>query len=451
MFKNILKSLLVFLLLFVVVGCTVPGGGTTGGNNQGGNQNQNPFEDNYDYKTPETDKLKLTEDYKGKDFIQDGIGEVTISQFVDGDTANFRTKNGKNFTARFLGVNTPESTYKVEPWGFAASKHTKNALKNAYKIVLQCDDINDRVDSTGERYLSWVWLIDENGDSRLLNLELVELALAKAKANDTSLADVFVKAVYDVTMARCRIYGYENDPDYDYSKESQAMSLKEIRNLYGTKEAAQTEADKGKKIVVSGVVVRKDGTNNCYIQQYDVESNQYYGVYVYGGYVNQPGFNVGNSVVIEGKIGYYFGCLQITDINVKVRAFAPEDPSTTYYVEKIDDKSVINVNNGDLIGSLVTIENLTITGGSNSDTNAFTIYTSYVDSEGKTQKLDIRVSNNVNLVGPDGTRITKYDYFVGKTIKSITANVSYYDYNTDDTKEGYIQMMLSSFKDIVLE
>ena len=176
MFKNILKSLLVFLLLFVVVGCTVPGGNTNGGNNQGGNQNQNPFEDNYDYKTPETDKLKLTEDYKGKDFIQDGIGEVTISQFVDGDTANFRTKNGKNFTARFLGVNTPESTYKVEPWGFAASKHTKNVLKNAYKIVLQCDDINDRVDSTGERYLSWVWLIDENGDSRLLNLELVVLS-----------------------------------------------------------------------------------------------------------------------------------------------------------------------------------------------------------------------------------------------------------------------------------
>ena len=218
MFNNILKSLLVFLLVFVLVGCTGGnGGGNQGGGNQGGNEN--PFEDNYDYKTPETDKLKLTEDYEGKDFIKDGIGEVTISQFVDGDTANFRTKNGKNFTARFLGINTPESTYKVEPWGFAASKHTKNALKNAYKIVLQCDDINDRVDSTGERYLSWVWLIDENGDSRLLNLELVELALAKAKANDTTLADVFVKAVYDVTMARCRIYGYENDPDYDYSKE----------------------------------------------------------------------------------------------------------------------------------------------------------------------------------------------------------------------------------------
>ena len=449
MFKNILRSILVFLLLFVLISC---GGDNTGnGGNTGDGGNKDPFEDNYEYVTPETDKLKLTEEYSGKDFIEDGIGEVTISNFVDGDTANFRTKNGKSFTARFLGINTPESTYKVEPWGFAASKYTKNALKNAYKIVLQCDDINDRVDSTGERYLSWVWLIDENGDSRLLNLELVEVALAKVKANDTSLAEIFADAVFEVTQARCRIYGYENDPDYDYSKESKALSLKDIRELYGTKEAAEQQKDQGKKIVVSGVVVRNDGINSCYIQQYDVEANEYYGVYVYGGYVNQAGFKIGNSVVIEGKIGYYFGCLQITDITVKVRAFAPEDPSTTYYVQQIDDKNVINVNNGALIGSLVTINNLTVTGGKDADNNAFTIYTSYVDAEGKNHKLDIRVSNNINLLDPDGNRIKSYKYFEGKTIKSLTANVSYYDYSTDDTQAGYIQMMLSKFDDIVLE
>ena len=42
---------------------------------------------------------------------------------------NFKTKNGFTFTARYLGINTPESTYKVEPWGFAASKYTKQQLK----------------------------------------------------------------------------------------------------------------------------------------------------------------------------------------------------------------------------------------------------------------------------------------------------------------------------------
>ena len=40
---------------------------------------------------------------------------------------------------------------------------------------------------------------------------------------------------------------------------------------------------------------------------------------------------------------------------------------------------------------------------------------------------------------------------IAATFKSITANVSYYDYSTDDTQAGYIQMMLSKFDDIVLE
>ena len=64
--------------------------------------------------------------------------------------------------------------------------------------------------------------------------------------------------------------------------------------------------------------------------------------------------------------------------------------------------------------------------------------------------MDIRVGDNINLVGPDG-RITSYQYFSGKTIKSLNAIVSYYDYNTDDSNNGYIQMMLTSFDDIVLE
>ena len=198
MFKNIFKFFLLFLLVFVVASCEeVPSDGPGQGTGPG-----TGTEDTYEYVTPETDALKLSAEWEGKDFIEDGIGEVTVSQYVDGDTTNFKTKNGFTFTARYLGINTPESTYKVEPWGFAASKYTKQQLKAAHKIVLQCDDINDRVDSTGERYLAWVWLIDEAGDSRLLNLELVEVALAKSKANDTSFAEVFNKAVYDVTINR---------------------------------------------------------------------------------------------------------------------------------------------------------------------------------------------------------------------------------------------------------
>ena len=446
MFKNIFKFFLIFLLIFVVASCDQTNPDDNPGNNTG-------TVDNYTYVTPETDKLKLTADWEGKDFITDGIGEVEVSQFVDGDTTNFRnTKGNKStFTVRYLGINTPESTYKVEPWGFAASKYTKQQLKAAHKIVLQCDDINERVDSTGERYLAWVWLIDENGDSRLLNLELVEMALAKVKANDTSLAEVFNKAVLDVTFNRCRIYGYQNDPDYDYSKESQSMSLKEIRETYGTKEAIKNELEKGKKVVVSGVVTRLIGITACYIQQYDVESNEYYGIYIYGGYSVQSAFEVGNTIVIEGKIGYYNGSLQITDVKPKVKTFAPSNVDEIININYVEDKTTITVDNYQVMGDLIKVTDLKVTGGDDADSNAFTIYTSYVDKNGVTQKLDVRVDNNTNLVGPDGQRITSYQYFSGKTIKELVAQVSYFDYNIEDNYDGYVQLMLCSYNDIVLE
>ena len=99
----------------------------------------------------------------------------------------------------------------------------------------------------------------------------------------------------------------------------------------------------------------------------------------------------------------------------------------------------------------VNITDLTVTDGyDDNDGNAFTVKTIYVNNEGQTVRLDVRVGANINLVGPDG-RITSYKFFMGKTIKSITAVVSYYDNNTDDNNNGYIQMMLTSFDDIVLE
>lgn len=453
MFKKIIKYFFAFLLVFVLAGCETPHTHNyVDGKCDCGEVDPNfdPFEDTYEYVTPETDALKLEENWEGKDFVKDGIGEVVINQFVDGDTAHFKTKNGEKITCRFSGINTPESTYKVEPWGFAASNHTKNKLKSAHKIVLQSENLEERFDSTGERYLCWVWLIDENGDSRLLNLELAEIALAKAKASDTKLNETFSKAIYNVTLNRCRIYGYNNDPDYDYSKESTAMSLKEIKANYGTIEAAVNKKDQGKKVVISGVVARRDGISSAYIQQYNDEDNKYYGVYVYGGYEPKAGLKLGNSVVIEGKIGYYFGTLQITDIQVKVRSFAPEDPNSAINIDYLADNSVVSVDNPVLIGSLVNLTNLKVTGGYDGNDNAFTIQTNYVDKNGKEIRLDVRVGNNINLVGPDG-RITSYKWFNGKTIKSITAVVSYYDSNTDDSNNGYIQMMLTSFEDIVLE
>lgn len=452
MFKKILGFLIAFVFLIALVACEPS-------ENKPGEQGDNPEPpteidyDNYEYKTPQTESLKLTAEWEGKNFITDGIGEVKVSQYVDGDTAIVRcVQGGSTFTIRFNGVNTPESTYKVEPWGFAASKYTKSQLKKASKIVLSTEDMNSRVDSTGKRYLAWVWLIDENGDSKLLNLELCELAYGYAKANATSLAEYFSDAVYRVSIDKCRIYG-QKDPDYDYSTEAQAMSLKQIRETYGSEEQLLKQEKKGARVVVSGVVTRMNGVTSCYIQQYDDETNDYYGVYVYGGFATHSEFAVGNSVVIEGKIGYYYGSLQITDVSsIKLRAWADSaNPEATIVKKEIEDNSVITIHNTLLFGRIVTVHNLKVVGGSDADgdSNAFTIRCTYEDGEGQSVRLDVRVDANILLKDASGERITSYQYFSGKTFKDLTAIVSYYDFDGGESGsyDGYVQLMLTQDKD----
>ena len=123
------------------------------------------------------------------------------------------------------------------------------------------------------------------------------MALAFSKANSTSLEQQFASAVYDVSIARCRIYG-QKDPDYDYSKESKSLSIKQIKETYGNIEQLVKQEKKGEKVVVNGVVARRNGISSCYLQQYDEETNNFYGIYIYGGFSNRAEFDVGNSIVM---------------------------------------------------------------------------------------------------------------------------------------------------------
>ena len=54
---------------------------------------------------------------------------VTVKAFIDGDTTHFNLKtpvNGSSvLKARYLAINTPESTGKIEEYGKTASEFTK--------------------------------------------------------------------------------------------------------------------------------------------------------------------------------------------------------------------------------------------------------------------------------------------------------------------------------------
>ena len=82
--------------------------------------------------------IKLDVDYTGKSFCEDGIGEVKLVRTTDGDTARFRdVVTGEEFNLRFLGIDTPESTWQKDPWGKAASDYAKERLTSAKHIVLE--------------------------------------------------------------------------------------------------------------------------------------------------------------------------------------------------------------------------------------------------------------------------------------------------------------------------
>lgn len=417
----------------------------------------------YSWETKQTDNLKLTQDYQNKDFIKDGIGEVTPVRYVDGDTTVFKTKNGTEFTVRYNGINTPESTYRIEEWGYAASKYNKQRykeeLEKGTKIVLQTEDMKTRLDSTGQRYLAWIWFISSDGNSRLFNLELAELGYAFVKsASGTQYEKAFIDAIFDISIYKLRIYG-EKDPDYDYSNTAKEVTIKQIKEQYGTPEAVENNITQGfspQLIKISGIVVRNNGQTNAYIQQYDADTNQYYGIYVYGGYNSISKLIKGAKVQITGKVGYYYGSLQITDVtsdsSIKVYTF---NSSEDINIIKTTAEEINNINNYYNIGNLVQIENLKVLSYNNSDnTSATTLYCEYVDSNNQTQQINIRIDQNVSLIDPvTNKQIIGGEYFKGKTFKSITGIVSYYNGNTEEFKyaNGRIQLALTSMDDVVFE
>ena len=262
--KRILSFILLLVMMLGVIGCEMGGGGT-----DDPKPDDNPIVDpdkivtDDELATPYTDQLKLTQSYVGKSFLNDGIGVVTLSNPVDGDTAIFK-EGSTTFTVRFNAVNTPESTYKLEPWGLSASKFTKRILNNAVKIVLQADTIKtNRLDSTGKRYLAWVWYQPTEGaDFRLLNLEIVEKCYSTSKAAGMLYADTLLDADLKAQKLNVRIWNRTVlDPDYDYSETGKYLTLKEIREQY----SGYTESHE--KVIVKGIVTRKIGPYSAYIQQ----------------------------------------------------------------------------------------------------------------------------------------------------------------------------------------
>lgn len=234
----------------------------------------------------------------------DGIEEVTLYQAVDGDTIHVTDKAGTILKLRFLGVDTPESTSKVEPWGMAASKFTKNIVKNCKSLVIQSEGGAATTDNY-ERYLTWVWYQAEEGeDYRLLNLELVQEGYSFGKTDGlVRYKDVILNAATQARRQGIKVFG-ETDTTYCYN-EAIELSLKELRTSLD-KDGNDSEYY-NKKVVFEATVVGLDKNGTYYLNDTDLETGITYGIQAYSNQAGTTGYlnTVGNRVKLSGTVVYY--------------------------------------------------------------------------------------------------------------------------------------------------
>ena len=253
--------------------------------------------------------------------------EVTVKSFVDGDTTHFYVPDhvaaGGVLKARYLAVNTPESTGKIEEWGKTAAAYTREKLENAAAIMVESDDTKWNLDSTGGRYLVWVWYKPNAGSEyRNLNIELLQegLAIASNSANNR-YGETCMAAIAQGKAEKLHVHSGQKDPGFPYG-EAQELTLKELRTNIKDYE--------GTKVAFEGVITKND-SNTVYVEEYDIETDMYYGMTVYYGYaLNGTGLQIlsaGNRVRIVGTVQYYEtgGTYQVSGLEYS--PMRPDDPS----------------------------------------------------------------------------------------------------------------------------
>ena len=259
---------------------------------------------------------------------------VTVKNYVDGDTTHFNVPQnvaeGGVLKARYLAIDTPESTGKIEAYGKKASKFTKAKLSSASSILVESDNGSWNRDSTGSRYLVWVWYKpSDDADYRNLNLEILQNGLAVASATGSNrYGEICLNALNQAKTAKLNVHSGQKDPDMYYG-EAVELTLKELR--------CNIEKYNGVKVAFEGVITINNN-NGVYVEEYDPETGLYYGIYVYYGFgLSGEGLDilsVGNRSRIVGTLQLYetAGTYQISGLTY--RAMKPNDPNN---IQKISD------------------------------------------------------------------------------------------------------------------
>lgn len=408
-----------------------------------------------------------TTDWKTTDFLTTGTGIATLKTGVDGDTAHFFVgKTNFVIQGRFNGVDTPESTGAIEPWGKAASNFTTTALKNAKLIVLESEREDGlkipEMDSNGTRYMVWVWVSERTAEEedgsqlKLLNLQLVQEGYSGAKgATGSVYHDSFYDADAQAQRHKLHIWSKEEDPLFYYGE----ATITNLMDIF-----SEPELHLGEKVYVEGVVTRRLG-DNAYIQEdfeLDDGTIKTYGCYLFAGYKKYSCLRKGNRIGVTGIVAEHYGSYQLTDISYN-EYNASKDDMVILETGCAVEPRVITVDEaltGEGMGTLIRINGLRATGGyggtdeydkngNKNDTNSMTIYV----KDENNKRFNIRIDKATFIKDEYGDIIRSYKYF--ENYCNLDSG-NYFDftgllgrYESEYTGEIEIQLMLVATTDMV--
>lgn len=232
--------------------------------------------------------------------------EATVKSYIDGDTTHFYVDESVCtdgiLKARYLAINTPESTGKIEEWGKAASKFTRSKLEQAESIILESDNGKWNIDSTGERHLVWVWYKTANdADYRNLNIEILQEGYAiSSNASQNRYGEHCTNAIAQAIEYDLYVYSDELDPSFPYGS-AQEVTLKQLRT--------HIEEYDGALVAFNGIVTMNDD-GSILVEEYDQENNMYYGMTIYYGTSGLNGeglemLSIGNELRLVGVVSYW--------------------------------------------------------------------------------------------------------------------------------------------------
>ena len=319
--KRVLSLLLALIIVILCLSSCTPGeGGSTTTSSAGGTAQI----EKKDY----VSELKLNMNSETKKQV------ATVKTYVDGDTTHFHVPEdvieGGVLKARYLAINTPESTGKIEEYGKKASEFTREKLSSAVSIIVESDNENWNLDSTGSRYLVWIWYKEsDDGEYRNLNLEILQngLAIASSTGNNR-YGSICLSALAQARAEKLNVHSGEKDPDFYYG-DAVELTLRELR--------LNVSDYSNIKVAFEGVITRNDG-RSIYIEDYDPDTDMYFGMTVYYGFgLSGAGLSiisVGNRARIVGTVQYYEAGDSYQVSGLTYRQMKPDDPSN---IKKISD------------------------------------------------------------------------------------------------------------------